>query len=110
MNRRAATYLAWMVSVVLSLGLQQGPFSRMASAQQAQSASNNSEETHDHLPELVASTVQQSSGGLGPTRGWLVLRTALNGQPLPPKPLTAEDPRHELLPRRAPPPEPDLRA
>lgn len=119
MNRRAVTYIVWMVSLVLTLGVQQGSFTRLAAsaacgsnntAQQAQGSTNNSEETHEHLPELVATHVQQSGGGLGPTRGWLVLRTALNAQPVPPRSLVSEDPRHLLLPRRGPPPEPDPRA
>jgi hypothetical protein len=116
-----STYLAWFVCVLLSLGLQPGQLTRslnaalcaqnLASQQaagQGQSQSNT-EEHHDHAVEtsLKGYSLRAHHGGPGPTRGWLLLRASLNAHPAAPEPLVAEDVRRVLLPRRAPPPEPD---
>lgn len=110
-------YLAWFVCVLLSLGLQPGQLTRSLSAalsarnatsQQGQSQSNSEEHHEDAEKEsLKGFSLRARLGGPGPTRGWLVLRAALNAHPAAPQPLVAEDVRHILLPRRAPPPEPD---
>jgi hypothetical protein len=112
-------YLAWFVCVLLSLGLQPGQLTRSLNAarcaqnlasQQAQGQSqSNSEENHDHAVQesLKGFSLRARPGGPGPTRGWLVLRAALNAQPAAPEPLVVEDVRRVLLPRRSPPPEPD---
>jgi hypothetical protein len=119
-QRFLSRYLAWFVCVLLSLGLQPGQLTRAFNAarlaqnlasQQSQGQSqgqSNNEEHHEHVVEsLTGLSLRAHPGGPGPTRGWLVLRAALNAHPRAPEPLVAEDVRRVLLPRRAPPPEPD---
>lgn len=119
MNRQALSrILTWVICLVLSLGVQTGQLTRSLNAalasrapigqQQGQSQSNT-EEHHDHAAQESLKGIFQRAyfGGLGPTRGWLVLRAALNAHPVTPDPLVAEDVRHILLPRRSPPPEPE---
>ncbi|PTL82921.1 hypothetical protein DAT35_12885 [Vitiosangium sp. GDMCC 1.1324] len=111
-------YLAWFICLVLSLGLQPGQLTRSLNSalsarapagQQGQSQSNT-EEHHDHAVQVSLKGISQRihpKGPPKPTRGWLVLRAALNAHPTAPEPLVSEDVRHVLLPRRTPPPEPD---
>lgn len=119
MNQRVKSrYLVWFVCVLMSLGLQPGQLTRSLNAarvaqnlasQQAPGGQSqgNTEEHHDHAVEsLKGFSLRARPGGPGPTRGWLVLRAALNAHPRAPEPLVAEDVRRVLLPRRAPPPEP----
>lgn len=111
-------YLTWFVCILLSLGLQPGQLTRslnaariaqnLASQQAPGQSQGNSEEHHEHVVEsLKGLSLRARPGGPGPTRGWLLLRASLNAHPRAPEPLVAEDVRRVLLPRRAPPPEPD---
>jgi hypothetical protein len=116
-HRFLSRYLAWVICVLLSLGLQPGQLTRAFNA--ARCAQNvaqgqgqsNTEENHDHAVQesLKGFSLRAHPGGPGPTRGWLVLRAKLQAQPAAPEPLASEDVRRILLPRRAPPPEPDSR-
>lgn len=119
-QRVMSRYLAWFVCVLLSLGLQPGQLTRSFNAarlaqnlasQQAQGqgqSQGNSEEHQEHgVESLKGYSLRAHPGGPGPTRGWLLLSASFNAPPRAPEPLVSEDVRRVLLPRRAPPPEPD---
>lgn len=107
-------YITWLICALLSLGLMPGQLTRVlrspsTNPNQSTQPRGHSEDEHDHAQEESLKGVCQrvSSGGPGPTRGWLVLREASTVHPREPALLAPEDVRRVFLPRRSPPPEPD---